>query len=297
MDYTTLGNTGLRVSRMGLGCGGPSQLGLHGGGSAAEAEAVVHRALELGVNYFDTAETYRTEVLLGRALKAAPREGIVVASKKAAADRDDNPVSGDEFLAGIDRSLSRLGLEYIDVYQVHALTLPEYDHAIAEIVPAMLRARETGKIRHIGVTEMFIPDPGHAMLSRALGEEDPPWEAVMTGFNMLNPSARERVFPLTQKKGIGALIMFAGRFRRPRNCASCSTISKRRDFLRQMLFPRRIRWGFFSGRAPRRVCRRRGIASAGMSRVRTLSWLVPAALGTSRRMRVRFWHRHCLKRR
>ena len=211
MDYTQLGNTGLRVSRMGLGCGGPSQLGLRGGGSEENAEAVVRRALELGVNFFDTAETYLTEKLLGRVLRDVPRDEVVISSKKAATDRNDRFVSGADFLTGLEGSLARLGLDFIDVYHVHALRPNEYDHAMAEIVPAMLRAREAGKIRHIGVTEMFIPDPGHAMLSRALSEETPPWEVVMTGFNMLNPSARERVFSLTQEKGIGTLIMFAVR--------------------------------------------------------------------------------------
>jgi aryl-alcohol dehydrogenase-like predicted oxidoreductase len=213
MDFTTLGNTGLRVSRMGLGCGGPSQLGLRGGGAEAEAgaEAVVRRALELGVNFFDTAETYLTEKLLGRALRGVPRDEVVISSKKAATDRGGDFVSGDDFLAGIEGSLERLGLERIDVYSIHALTLPEYDHAMGEIVPAMLRARDAGKIGYLGVTEEFIPDSGHEMLFRTLAEEAPPWEVVMTGFNLLNPSARERVFPVTREKGIGTQIMFAVR--------------------------------------------------------------------------------------
>jgi aryl-alcohol dehydrogenase-like predicted oxidoreductase len=78
------------------------------------------------------------------------------------------------------------------------------------LVPAMIRAREQGKIRHIGVTEEFIPDTGHMMLSRALSDTGP-WEVVMVGFNLLNPSARERVFARTMEKGVGTLIMFAVR--------------------------------------------------------------------------------------
>jgi len=249
MDFTTLGNTGLRVSRMGLGCGGPSQLGLRGGGSEAGAETVVRRALELGVNYFDTAETYRTEEVLGRALRGAPREGLVIASKKAATDRDDKLVSGDDFLAGIDRSLSRMGLEYLDVYQIHALTLEEYDHAAAEILPAMLRAREAGKIRHIGVTEEFIPDSGHAMLSRTLDEEAVPWDTVMVGFNLLNPSARRRVFPRTRERGIGTLIMFAVRraLSRPDRLRELLDALERRELLAPGELPRENPLGFLLG--------------------------------------------------
>jgi aryl-alcohol dehydrogenase-like predicted oxidoreductase len=173
----------------------------------------------------------------------------VIASKKAAVGHDGEPVSGRDFLAGIDRSLSRMGLEYLDIYQIHALTLPEYEHAIAEIVPAMLRAREAGKIRHIGVTEMFIPDPGHAMFSRALGEEEPPWEVAMTGFNLLNPSARRRVFPRTRELGIGTVIMFAVRraLSRPDKLRELLDALEKQELLAPGELPRENPLGFLLG--------------------------------------------------
>ncbi len=209
MQYVTLGRTGLKASRLGLGCGGVSKLGLRAGGSQQGAERLVKRALELGVNLFDTAETYGTEELLGRALKGVPRDEVIISSKKAATDADDKLVSGEEFLRGLEGSLRRLGTDYVDLYHVHALMPGEYDHALKEIVPAMLRAREAGKLRFIGVTEEFIYDPGHEMLARALADDV--WDAVMVGLNMLNPSARGRVFPLTAAKGVGTLVMFAVR--------------------------------------------------------------------------------------
>jgi aryl-alcohol dehydrogenase-like predicted oxidoreductase len=249
MDYTTLGRTGLRVSRMGLGCGGPSRLGLRGGGSPENAESVVRRALELGVNFFDTAETYRTEEILGRALKGVPRGEFVISSKKAATDRNDEFVSGEEFLRGIERSLRGLGLDHVDVYHIHALLPEEYDRAVAEIVPAMVRAREQGKIGHLGVTEEFIPDPGHQMLSRSLPDPDAPWEVVMTGFNALNPSARARVFPRTGERGIGTLVMFAVRraLSRPERLRELLDDLERRGLLAPGALPAADPLGFLVG--------------------------------------------------
>src|SRR6201989_3049249 len=81
MEYTTLGKTGLRVSVAGLGCGGFSQLGLAQGKTEADAIAIIRQALELGINLFDTATGYGTEVVLGKAIKAVRREEVVVATK------------------------------------------------------------------------------------------------------------------------------------------------------------------------------------------------------------------------
>src|SRR6266478_6459252 len=81
MDYVGLGRTGLRVSVAGLGCGGFSQLGLAQGKSEADAIAIIRQALDLGVNFFDTAAAYGTEAVLGKAIKAVRREQVVVATK------------------------------------------------------------------------------------------------------------------------------------------------------------------------------------------------------------------------
>ena len=81
MEYVTLGRTGMRVSVAGLGCGGFSQLGLARGKSEADAIAIIRQALDLGVNFFDTAAAYGTETVLGKAIKAVPREDVVIATK------------------------------------------------------------------------------------------------------------------------------------------------------------------------------------------------------------------------
>jgi aryl-alcohol dehydrogenase-like predicted oxidoreductase len=105
--------------------------------------------------------------------------------------------------------LRRLGTEYVDVLHLHGVRAPDYDHCVAELVPALVALRDAGKIRFLGITEAFGPDPGHEMLVRAV--QDDCWDVMMVGFNILNQSARERVFPATRAKNIGVLDMFAVR--------------------------------------------------------------------------------------
>ena len=87
MEYADLGKTGLRVSRAGLGCGGYSRLGMAKGGSEESAEAVVRRALDLGINFFDTARAYGTESVVGRALRGR-RHDVVISTKTMFRERD-----------------------------------------------------------------------------------------------------------------------------------------------------------------------------------------------------------------
>src|SRR5689334_10814300 len=81
MEYTMLGRTGLKVSVAGLGCGGFSQLGLGTGKDETHAIGIIHQALDLGVNLFDTAASYSTEPVLGKALRSVPREEVVICTK------------------------------------------------------------------------------------------------------------------------------------------------------------------------------------------------------------------------
>src|SRR5262245_9542396 len=81
MHYTTLGKTGLKVSVAGLGCGGNSRVGLGTGASEAQSVALVREALDLGVNFLDTAAAYETEGVVGKAIKARPRDSVVISTK------------------------------------------------------------------------------------------------------------------------------------------------------------------------------------------------------------------------
>src|SRR5437588_1145596 len=101
MDYTTLGRTGLKVSVAGLGCGGFSQLGLGTGKSEADAAHIIHAAVDLGVNLFDTAAAYGTEPILGRALRTVPRETVVICTKAPFAISHPNSTA-DSAVASLD---------------------------------------------------------------------------------------------------------------------------------------------------------------------------------------------------
>ncbi len=207
MDRVALGRTGLRVNSAGLGCGGHSRLGQTAGASTQESVAVVQRALDHGVDFIDTAAAYRTEEIVGKAI-AGRRDEFVISTKAGQADRS-GPLAGDALAHYVERSLARLGTDRIDVFHLHGVVLDQYEHCTKELVPALLRLREQGKIRFLGITERFVADPGHRMLEHAL--RDDCWDVIMVGFSLLNPSARERVFARTRARGVGTLIMFAVR--------------------------------------------------------------------------------------
>jgi aryl-alcohol dehydrogenase-like predicted oxidoreductase len=214
MEYVTLGRTGLRVSVAGLGCGGFSQLGLAQGKTEDDAIAIIRQAVDLGVNLFDTAAAYGTEAVLGRAIKSARREEVVITTK--APFSFSNPHSTPErIIASLDKSLRQLDTSYVDVYQLHGVPPNAYDHALNELAPVLLREKEKGKLRYLGITETAPHDPEHQMLRRAA--QDGVWDVVMVGFHMMHQNARKRVFPLTRAHRIGTLLMFAVRniFSRP----------------------------------------------------------------------------------
>ncbi len=202
MQHTTLGRTGLKVSVAGLGCGGNSRIGLGAGLTEAQSIALVHEALDLGVNFLDTAAAYETEALVGKAIKGRPRDSVVISTKSHA-------TSGPAVLANLDTSLRQLGTDHIDIFHLHGLGPAAYDKAMAEIVPGLTRAKEQGKFRHLAVSETGPRDPEHKMLERAVAEG--PFEVFMLGFSMMHQNARRHLLPRTREKGIGTLCMFAVR--------------------------------------------------------------------------------------
>jgi L-galactose dehydrogenase len=207
MDTVVLGRTGLEVSVAGLGCGGHSRLGQATGATEEESVRLVHRALELGVTYFDTARAYGTEEIVGRAL-AGQRDQVVVSTKSHPQD-GGGPLTARALRESVQLSLRRLRTDRIDVFHLHGVDVGLYEHCVGELVPELQRLRAEGALRFLAISERFGTDPGHIMLQRAL--LDNCWDVVMVGFNLLNPSARDRVFPLTQEKNIGVEVMFAVR--------------------------------------------------------------------------------------
>ncbi|HEX4182688.1 MAG TPA: aldo/keto reductase [Caulobacteraceae bacterium] len=207
MQTVRLGRTGVEVSVAGLGCGGASRLGMARGADVAHAAGIVRRAIELGVTFIDTARAYGTEEAVGQGIRG-DRDRLFL-STKANAGRGGQLVSAAELAESLDGSLRRLGTDHVDVFHLHGVTLDQYAHCVEVLVPEMKRQQAAGKIRFLGVTEMFGGDPGHRMLSLALPDDH--FDVIMTGFNLLNPSARARVFPQTLKHDVGTLIMFAVR--------------------------------------------------------------------------------------
>ncbi len=189
MDYRALGNTGLRVSALGFGCGNVGGLMIRG--SAAERERAVARAMELGVNYFDTAPLYgdgQSEQNLGAALKAL-RAPVHVGTKFRLGPADLKDVRG-AIARSLDASLARLGLPHVDLLQLHNNIFQERGpqpvsvaDVVGEVVPALQALQTQGKTRFWGITALGET----AALQRVL--DGARLYTAQVCYNLLNPSA------------------------------------------------------------------------------------------------------------
>ncbi len=202
MQYRTFAKTGLNVSVMGFGCGGPSRAGKNTGKTFDESVAVLRYALDSGINYIDTAEVYQTEEIVGKAIRDLKREDVIISSKFGPwEDMTESDVE-----TKCNESLQRLGTDYIDIYNFHGVTAERYNSFVRDKIPYLQKLKDKGKIRFLGITEQFNGDKNHDMFQTALN--DGVWEVVMVGFNVLNQTARERVLPKTSEKGVAVQIMF-----------------------------------------------------------------------------------------
>lgn len=213
MQTTTLGRTGLTVSVAGLGCGGGSKLGQVSGRSIHHSVDLIFASLDLGINFFDTAAAYGTEEILGQALLGR-RDEVVISTKQGVMTSRAGPL-GQDFLSAkglrerVEGNLSRLKTDYLDILQLHGVMPDQYQYCMQELYPELLRLQAAGKVRFLGITERFQHDTNHMMLHQAL--RDDVWDVVMVGFNMVNPSARRRVFAASQRQNVGTLVMHAVR--------------------------------------------------------------------------------------
>ena len=215
MEYRRFGRTDLQVSLVGLGTGGPSQLGQKSGVEEADAHRVVHRALDLGVNLIDTAANYGdSEAILGRALADTPRDRYVLCTKFSPARRTEQGFafrSAEELVSSCEQSLANLGTDHIDVFQVHGVVPETYAHVRDVLVPAMQRLKEQGKVRFLGLTESFATDHQREALRLALADDL--FDTLLVGYNFLTPGPEDDVFPQARQQDVGVMIMCAVRRR------------------------------------------------------------------------------------
>jgi aryl-alcohol dehydrogenase-like predicted oxidoreductase len=209
MQQTTLGRTGLQVSVAGLGCGGHSRLGQSYGASEKSSVAVIHSALDLGINLIDTAQAYGTESIVGKALRG--RREDVVLSTKALPVHNERPLKPKRLRRSVEKSLRRLRTDHVDLFFVHGLQVRDLHHTREVLVPELLALKDEGLVRHLAASEAFASDNGHESLGQSLDAGDDWYDVLMVGHNPFNPSARDRVFPATEERDIGVLVMFAVR--------------------------------------------------------------------------------------
>ena len=209
MEYRTLGRTGLRVSVMGIGTGGPSNFGQSTGVPEEESARLVRRALDLGINFFDTSAAYReSESILGRALDGVNRGEYILATKFQ--PRVDGQLVDQAAMSeSVERSLERLRVDDIDIVQIHGLGPEHYRETVDRLMPGLIHLRDEGKIRYIGVSESYARDPRHEMLPQALA--DSCFDTVMVGYSLLSPTPEHVVLPTCQEKNIGVICMVAVR--------------------------------------------------------------------------------------
>ncbi|KVC25289.1 aldo/keto reductase [Burkholderia pseudomultivorans] len=211
MEYVKLGATGLDVSKLVLGCmtfGEPSR-GTHPWTlPEAESRPIIRRAIEAGINFFDTANMYSdgtSEEIVGRALRDfAKRDEVVIATKVFSRMRpgpNGAGLSRKAIMTDIDQSLKRLGTDYVDLYQIHRW---DYHTPLEETLEALHDVVKAGKARYIGASSMFAWQFAKALYtSRQHG-----WTRFVSMQNHLNLLYREEereMLPLCEAEGIAVI--------------------------------------------------------------------------------------------
>jgi aryl-alcohol dehydrogenase-like predicted oxidoreductase len=196
MKYRALGKSGIDVSLLSLGTGGASQFGQKTGVDDAGRKKLVHAAIDLGVNLFDTSERYgRSEELLGKALEGIPRDSYLLATKWHTRP-DDEFLPPEALVASVDESLRLLKTDVIDVMQFHGILPGHYEYVAENYLPLLQSLKEQGKVRLIGFTEMMVQDSKHTVPLQGLREHADVWDMVMLKYGILNQWAAKESLPL-----------------------------------------------------------------------------------------------------
>ncbi len=208
MDYVNLGRSGLKVSRLSLGCmtfGSPAWRPWVL--DEARSAPIVAKALDFGINFFDTADMYSlgaSEEVTGRLLKPVPRHKLVIATKlynPMSDDPNDRGLSRKHVFEAVDGSLKRLGTDYIDLYQLHRF---DYQTPLEETLDALDDVVRAGKVRYLGASSM------HAwQFMKALGLQRQhgwaPFVAMQPHYNLIYREEEREMLPLCRAEGIGVI--------------------------------------------------------------------------------------------
>ena len=235
MQYTRFGRTGLTVSRLCLGC-------MSFGKSAdymveeEQAKRVIARAWDLGISFFDTANVYshgRSEEILGNAVKDYGRENLVIATKvfnEIGSGPNHKGLSRKHILWQIGESLSRLKMEYVDLYQIHRW---DYDTPIEETLSVLTDLVRAGKIRYIGASSMWAYQVARSLgVSELHGYEK--FASMQNLYNLLYREEEREMLPLCREERIAVIPWgpTAGGFLSGKYFAEGKLASKESDYSR-----------------------------------------------------------------
>lgn len=211
MEYAKLGRTGLEVSRICLGCMsfGEPERGRHPWSLGEEAATpIIHRALEAGINFFDTANVYSdgsSEEIVGKVLRARAQRSEIVLATKVHGRMHPGPngagLSRKAILTEIDNSLRRLGMDYVDLYQIHRF---DGRTPVEETLEALHDVVKAGKARYIGASSMYA-----WQFAKMLHTSDSHgWTRFVTmqdHYNLLYREEEREMLPLCADEGIGVI--------------------------------------------------------------------------------------------
>lgn len=210
MRYREFGKAGIKVSELGFGAwqiGGSIGIGRlstgYGWVEEGEAVAAIRRAIELGVNFFDTSDAYgigRSEEIIGRTLEGK-RDSVIIATKGGAVPHFDGflgDFSKEHLTAACHRSLKRLRTDYIDIYQLHGFAAKGRISHLAEAYEVLDELKKRGDIRFAGVSIDYIEDGIEAASMPVI-------DSIQVIYNILYQEPRAKLFPLCKEKGIGII--------------------------------------------------------------------------------------------
>lgn len=202
MEYTTLGNTGIQVSRLCVGCmsfGDPASKMHAWTLNPEESESLIKRALDLGINFFDTANTYSagtSEEYLGRAIKNNTiRDKVVLATKVYF---NEGHLSKEAIIREIDGSLKRLGTDYVDLYIIHRF---DYGTPVEETMEALHSLVRAGKVRALGASAMYGYQFNN-MQSAAEKNGWTPFSAMQNHYNLLYREDERELIPICRQQDV-----------------------------------------------------------------------------------------------